>query len=240
MLTISYPSRVHGQSLVSILIGIVISLLTIAAMLALYRNLINTSSEAARSSLRDGNVASAVTSARIYLQDAGFGIQPTEPLLSKLIISQAGKQVVWRYKQILSDKDLCAGLQLIDGSNNSGHSSAQGLCYLQPKACNQTSISSITWTQAERTALLANATADPASAFFTTKNPNEATKADDEVGALTLAPQGADGYTFRLQADNCLPYRQQAGTLSQAQRLTLAASDRDALFSICLPNLKSL
>ena len=239
MRTISNPSRVCGQSLISILVGIVISLLTIAAMLSLYRNVINTSSEAARSSLRDGNVASAMTSARIYVQEAGFGIQPENPLLSKLIISKAGKQVVWRYKQTLGDKDLCAGLQLVDGSNNSGNSSAQGFFYLQPKVCDQTSISSISWAQAERTSLLTNATGDLASAFFTTTQPNGMPEAD-EVGALTLQPQGTEGYTFRLQADNCLPYRQQAGSLSQAQRLTLAVSDRDALFYACLPNLKSL
>lgn len=239
MRTIYNRSRVRGQSLVSILVGVVISLLTIAAMLALYRNLVNTSSEAARSSLRDGNVTSAATSARIYLQEAGFGILPDDPLLSKLLIIKAGKQVVWRYKQSLGDKDLCAGLQLVDGFNSSGKSSAQGLFYLQPKVCNQTSISSITWAQDERITLLANAAADPASAFFTPAHPNDTPEAD-EVGALTLQPQGAEGYTFRLQADNCLPYRQQAGVLSQAQRLTLAASDRDVLFSTCLPNLKSL
>ena len=236
MPTMSNPSRMRGQSLVSVLVGVVISLLTIAAMLGLYRNVIDVSGEASRSALRDGNVASALTSAQIYLQEAGFGIKPEDPLLSKFILTQNGKQVVWRFKQHLNDTDVCAGLQLIDATNDAGESAARGFFYLTPKPCSQTTLSSVSWTPGERVALLANAAADPASAFVTTKE----TVKVAEVGGLSLQPQSAAGYTFRLEPESCLPYRQQSGALSAVQRLSLAANDQDVLFSACLPNLKSL
>ena len=236
MPTMSIPTRVRGQSLVSVLVGVVISLLTIAAMLALYRNVIDVSGEASRSALRDGNVASALTSAQIYLEEAGFGIEPENPLATKFILTQNSKQVVWRYKQHLDGTDVCAGLQLIDATNDAGVSAARGFFYLTPKECTQTTISSVSWTPVERIALLANASADPASAFLSTKE----TAKVAEVGGLSLQPQSTAGYTFRLEPESCLPYRQQSGALNAVQRLSLAATDQDVLFSACLPNLKSL
>ena len=54
------------------MIGLVISLLTIGAMLAIYKVAIEVSGNASRTATRDGQVSSAMLAAQIELQQAGY------------------------------------------------------------------------------------------------------------------------------------------------------------------------
>lgn len=220
--------RQRGQSLISMLIGLAISLITIAAMLVLYKTLINVSGNASRAALRDGQVAAALLGAQMDLQSAGFGVPSTDALSTRLAISASGKQVVWRDKAQLADTTFqCSGLLLVDGS---------GLYALPAKAC--TDASSVSWAASEER-LITGTSAFFAAGSAAPGQPAGTTPASDEVGATTLAGD----YQFKLATPHaCLPYMQQnfASTPGAvAQQIELTNSSGKALFSLCMPNLAS-
>ncbi len=63
-----------GITLISMMIGLVISSLSILAMLSLYRNLVHQAADSIVHSNLDGQVAAGLLTAQIELQSAGFGI----------------------------------------------------------------------------------------------------------------------------------------------------------------------
>ncbi|STQ90526.1 hypothetical protein [Iodobacter fluviatilis] len=63
-----------GVSLISLLVGITISLITALAMLTLFRHSIRITADTTQISKQDAERTSAMTIAPILLQDAGFGI----------------------------------------------------------------------------------------------------------------------------------------------------------------------
>lgn len=117
-----------GFTLVSMMVGLVISLITIAAMLAVYRASATVSTSAAATSQREGQLASALLGAQIELQQAGFGLEAGEAGLEI-----ADNQVVWRYRQALGGPLFCAGLRL--GMTGQGEEAAAALLQLQEKPC---------------------------------------------------------------------------------------------------------
>lgn len=236
--------RQRGESLIGIMVGLVISLLTISVMLVLYKTLIETSANASRSALRDGQVASALLSAQEELQEAGFGVPLSDALDTKLLISDSGKQIVWRYMALSDDTELsdvdtdgtsmCAGFLLEDDSDAD---TGRGLYRLTPKACS--SVTSVTWSSSERVPVASSA------AFFEPSQKDGSAYSDDdaEVGALTLKPSSDDtaGYVFSSASDSCLPYMQQDTSsdplTTSGQRVKLSSTVSGSLFSVCLPNL---
>lgn len=208
------------------MIGLLISLLTIAAMLVLYKNIIASSSDASRAALRDGQVASALLAAQTELQEAGFGIPAQEPLSTRLAVSSDGKQVSWRFKPELGQPDHCAGLRLVD-QVPTGNGPPRGLYRLPPKACS--SVVGLSWSDTELQQLASQA------AFFepTLKDGSAYGSGEREVGALTL--QGS--YAFHAATDACMPFRQQDSIEHAGQRVTLRQAADEVLFSVCLPNL---
>lgn len=226
-----------GQSLISMMIGVLISLFTIAGMMVLYKVMIDTSGNASRAALRDGQVSSALLAAQVELQQAGFGVPPGDAFDTKLAV--AGKQVVWRYRTNLASSDyVCAGLRLVDDKDDSANGCAaagdgvdqRGLYFLPPKAC-------------------ASASAPPAwscpdlltteAAFFQPLNKDGTVMDGDmaEVGGMSLGE--AIGFTQGSTA--CLPYMQQedAGVpLDQVATVSLATAGAP-LFTACLPNIST-
>lgn len=223
------PHLQRGQSLIGMMIGLLISLLTIAAMLVLYRNVIESSGNASRSALRDGQVSSALLAAQIELQQAGFGIDTSQPLDSRLRIDDDSRRVVWRFKPELGAGDECAGLWLVDAT---GGTPARGLYRLPPQPC--ASAASASWDDSTLELLAGDA------AFFepTQKDGSAFVGSDREVGALTLEGAAAgSGYRFQSSASNCLPYQQQDDVPGTGRVLSLRQSSTDVLFSVCLSNL---
>lgn len=219
------PQRQSGQSLISMLIGVLISLVTIAAMMVLYKTMIEVSANASRSALRDGQVSAALLAAQMDLQNAGFGVAPADAMSTKLVVRESGKAVVWRYRpDLASSSFICSGLVLVD---------AQGLYRYPAKAC--TDADSVSWNANEREPLAGSA------AFFTPAQKGGVAydAAEAEAGAMSLAP----GYVFTLKTQQqCLPYMQQdfsnAPLHPAAQQLALERDDGSShLFQLCLPNL---
>ncbi|AMC33633.1 PilW family protein [Janthinobacterium sp. B9-8] len=77
-----------GVSLISMMVGITISLITAVAMLTLFRHSIKISTDTTQISKQDAERSSAMTIAPILLQDAGFGI--TDASVSSHIIALKG------------------------------------------------------------------------------------------------------------------------------------------------------
>jgi len=218
------------------MIGLLISMITIAAILVLYKTMIGISGNASRSALRDGQVASALLAAQIELQSAGFGVPNAEPLANKFAISADGKQVVWLGKPDLNAGGYqCSGLEIIDAD---GQGTTRGLYRLPAKPC--ASVGEAHWAATEYEPMAAGA------AFFVPTQADGTALADTEreVEAASLAP----GYHFTLQpaVTHCLPYMQQdfaaipVGT-PKAPQIALGSDDGSRqLFALCLPNLATL
>lgn len=226
-----FPHAQRGQSLIAMMVGMVISLMTIAAMLVMYKNMIETTANASRSALRDGQVSAALLGAEMDLQEAGFGIAISESLDSRFSLSDQGRQLRWRFKSALGQPDSCAGLRIIDAA---GGTLPRGLYKMPPKSCS--SAASVTWSDTQLQPVASDA------AFFepTQKDGSAFGSGERELGALSLAvASGGTGYRFSAVADACMPFHQQDSVTQAGQRVTLAQSTNDVLFSVCLPNLVS-
>ena len=209
------PRQQAGQTLISMMVGLVISLITIAAMLVLYKTMISISADASRTALRDGQVSAGLLAAQMELQSAGFGVAPSASIDDRLLISAAGKQVAWLYDE--GGAARCAGLRV----------ETTGLYRLPAKDCGA-GLAAAGWTASEYQPMA-----------LMPKNPDGSLfEAEGEQGGLSLAA----GYTFSTAGASCLPYMQQQGTadapLPGGQRVSLATSDMSSLlFTACLPNL---
>jgi hypothetical protein len=64
----------RGISLISLMVGVTISLITAVAMLTMFRHAIKITADTTKMSKQDGERSSAMTIAPMLLQDAGFGI----------------------------------------------------------------------------------------------------------------------------------------------------------------------
>lgn len=112
-----------GVSLISLLIGLLVSMIVIVGMLMIYRNTIHVvvpASEAARS---DGERVAGLLAAHMMLVDAGFGVEneiygthlqvlngnSPQALATTVDSKASGDTVVWIKK--LGDDSFCEGLQ---------------------------------------------------------------------------------------------------------------------------------
>ncbi|MCD9004674.1 prepilin-type N-terminal cleavage/methylation domain-containing protein [Luteimonas sp. XNQY3] len=223
MSSFRHPARRDqaGLTLISMMVGLVISLLAIASLLAVYRLVIDASGNAVGSIQRDGQVASALLAAQIELQQAGYGIERAAGPAETALLSIADDEVTWRFRPTPGAADLCAGLRLATGDGGGG------LLWLPPRAC--TDAAATTWDAADVRPLTTR------TAFFAPRA-RDGSVLTDEVGAAVL--QGA---RFELDGTCTLAYAQQAfdadDTHPLAQRLLLRGGDGRLLLPACLSNI---
>ncbi|MCE7031172.1 hypothetical protein LY625_00770 [Lysobacter sp. GX 14042] len=234
------PRAVHaGQTLVGLMVGMALSLLTVAAMLALYQAMVVMARDTTRLAQRDGQVASAAMAAQVEMQQAGFGIEPGTAG-SNLWVAADGREVVWRFRPLLDDLRLaCAGIRLVEeggapgggsggsvipgmaGAAGSSAGAQPGLWFLPPVECASADQAGLAWGQPGQPLprLLASATAlDPGR--------------PDEVGGFGLA-----GARFQqVAASACAPYGPAADAAAEHPAVQLLMT-RGELFTMCLPNL---
>lgn len=100
----------RGISLISLMVGTVLSMLTIIAMLALYKNLVQVAVDATQDANHDGGLASALLTAQLELQSAGFGMD--EDFSKTIYIHNTGSinAILWYYKVSSNGSKQCAGL----------------------------------------------------------------------------------------------------------------------------------
>jgi Tfp pilus assembly protein PilW len=142
----------RGISLISLLVGLVVSLTATVGLLSIYRNSLQVTTSAQQSSVNDSQLASLLLRTGAAIQDAGYGI--TTPAFGTQIIPISGATlngtslsgtaastatavngIVWA--TLTGASTQCAGFVA---------PAAGGLIYLQPAACNDaTTWSSIAW-----------------------------------------------------------------------------------------------
>ncbi|WP_109513859.1 PilW family protein [Pseudomonas ovata] len=118
----------RGFNLISLMVGMALSLISILAMLTLYRNMVSVSVDSMQSARQDGQIAAALLTVQDELSNAGFRVPPATSAI-KLLKSaaltngtlsgtgvtsfsteQTGNALVWMYRTATSASYQCAGL----------------------------------------------------------------------------------------------------------------------------------
>ena len=151
--------RQSGESLVSLMVGLLVSSVVALAMMSMFKVSNRFTSQAARDATADAQVTSALLRAGIATQDAGFGIAGAVFGAQLIVLADAalsggtlngsvaatgasGNAVLWALQTGAAAQ--CAGLLYQDASDGSG-----GLYFLGPVACsggNVSGWSALAWT----------------------------------------------------------------------------------------------
>ncbi|KFE43901.1 PilW family protein [Pseudomonas syringae] len=127
----------QGFNLVSLMIGMTLSMVSILAMLSLYKNIIGISILSIKDAKQDGQIATGLLIAQRELLNAGFRIDPVAlPVTSRVLLlngaslsngtltgttqtigtaATIGNAMVWIYKTTSTATATCAGLLVHDG-----------------------------------------------------------------------------------------------------------------------------
>lgn len=108
-----------GTTLVGLLVGLVISMLCIIAVLSVYRTMVKTGVDSRVASTHDTQLQSGFTTAQMFLQNAGFGLDGTSHFLQSDTISIDSKNVnalLWRFKE--GSRVVCQGLADVATADN--------------------------------------------------------------------------------------------------------------------------
>ncbi|MHA3890910.1 hypothetical protein [Acinetobacter sp. GXMZU3951] len=99
-----------GVTLISLLIGLLIAMLCIIALLSAYRVVVKTGVESRIAASHDTQLQRGLTTAQMFLQNAGFGLTGSNHLLTSdiLINTKTYSALLWRYKE--GSKTVCQGL----------------------------------------------------------------------------------------------------------------------------------
>lgn len=107
-----------GTTLISLLIGLLISMLCILALLSSYRTIVKTGVESRIAATHDTQLQAGLTTAQMFLQNAGFGLEGSNNLLTTTV--QVGSKtisaVLWRYNN--GTNIVCQGLADVESSDN--------------------------------------------------------------------------------------------------------------------------
>nr|WP_181718071.1 hypothetical protein [Psychrobacter sp.]QJS05714.1 hypothetical protein [Psychrobacter sp.] len=107
-----------GTTLISLLIGLLISMLCIIAVLSSYRTIVKTGVESRVAATHDTQLQTGLATAQMFLQNAGFGLEGTDYSLATPIKvdSKDIKALLWRYKDD-NNTTICQGLADIESSD---------------------------------------------------------------------------------------------------------------------------
>ena len=219
----SGSAKQTGLSLISMMVGLLISLLAVLLAMTVYKLVIGVSVNAIGTSQRDGQRASALLATQIELQQAGYGIERTVgPVDTSLLhLTNEPAQAVWRFRPDLTT-DTCAGVRVVATGTSAGVS------WLPPKSCS--SAATATWAAADLQPLASQAV------FFVPRARDDSALAETGVANL-----GNAQFVALPASEGCiLPYAQQAFASTDerqvAQRLVLRDGTGAVLLSACLSN----
>lgn len=165
-----------GTTILSLMIGLLISMLCLTALLALFRAVIWNSAEAQQNSQSDTQLLSGLTVIPNYAQNAGYGLSSAgaNPNISQVTVTSGNSAtyasakvgtnaVVWRYKE--GTTVTCQGIVTIEDTTNNKTSIAL-VKLVDTTRCPETdaltSISTTTWTQDR---VLATVSGTPTTSF---------------------------------------------------------------------------
>lgn len=200
-----------GYSLVSTLVGVVISLATVGVMLTTYRLIGDTSIETTQEMNRDGQTLSVLQVLEMEIQQSGFGTNIGGAVNDDIVVSNQGKRIAWRYKPELASAAMsCKGIEILPIASNRREAGVYGYAVSNCTSAGNAAIWNATPTKIASS-----------SAFFLQQG---------EVGGLSLA----DGVFVKSASSACAPYN--SGDTRQHPTVELSAQGK-TLFSICLNNI---
>ncbi|MCK4081971.1 PilW family protein [Acinetobacter radioresistens] len=106
----------QGFTLVSLLVGLAISMLCLIALLALFRTVIHTSVDARKSSILDTKLQNSLTTIQILTQNAGFGypasLIPNIVEVASITNVTTNKAILWRLDDDIktTTASICQGI----------------------------------------------------------------------------------------------------------------------------------
>lgn len=101
-------SHQQGVTLISLMVGLLISMLAILASLTLYKNLIAIAADSNIDTMHDGQLAASMLTIQMVLQNAGYGIE--NAATDNVVIREDSSTIdlLWRFKDD-SDVIQCRG-----------------------------------------------------------------------------------------------------------------------------------
>lgn len=218
----------QGYTLIGTMVGMLISLLTIAAMLAVYQTSTHVTRDAVAGNQRDGQLSSALLAAQIELQQAGFGLDPS---LDNVRVSADGDWLAWRYMPFLGAAAAeCSYLQIETADEGSGKRVKLWVAKAPIASCATTSSVSPETIAEEEKQLLAS---------YSTL-----AEADDDIGGLRLYDKSSNtAATFSGPTPSVcrLPYNQQPADAAYPDAPSVSMTlGGQTLFTACLSNLGTI
>lgn len=195
----------HGSTLISLLIAMLISLLCIGGSLTLYKNLVRVAAETQSDANYDGQLALSMLSARLELQNAGYGIAAPNTNHVATQTTATAVSLYWRYK--INNQYFCKGLRDIAvGSNRELR-----LIDASTSACTETAaLSSLTYTTTQTLGEFKNYSA-PVVGFSVSQQscwPYGVGKVAPHYQVVVAANSAAKQFNSAISASNytfCLP-----------------------------------
>lgn len=134
--------RQKGVSLISLMVGLLLSMIGILAGLTLYKNIVQTTVQTRSDALQDGQIASAMLTLQLELQSAGYGIEK-DPTKTHIVRAAAGDAIYWRQR---TGSLQCKGFRIhtsVDGNRRQLQ-----LLKLASGTCNETdALATLNWTE---------------------------------------------------------------------------------------------
>ncbi|WP_313517379.1 PilW family protein [Pseudomonas sp.] len=210
--------RQRGMTLISMMVGLVISMFSIVAMLSLYRSLVHSAVVATRDANLDGQIAAGLLSAQLEIQSAGFGIESAgnaDLTLATTNLDSSTHALLWRLVDTSSYR--CRGLLERSVNDSATGQSMRVLSLLQADSCDASgSLSGKSWAVVGDLA--------------------------------EFRGQNAAQVTFEIDSSDCWPFGVGDSTTTSSHALVrlsapsssqLAGAAADPIsYSICLPNIK--
>lgn len=130
--------RSSGMSLISLMIGILISMIGILAGFTLYQNMVKVTLQTRAAAAQDGQLASAMLSLQLELQSAGFGIDKVvNPGPHLTLVAGPPQTLYWRYLNDPTDQNstVCRAFRIQDDPNDDSRRELQLLSPVTPASC---------------------------------------------------------------------------------------------------------
>ncbi|MAK89657.1 MAG: hypothetical protein CMI13_00265 [Oleibacter sp.] len=135
-----------GVSLISLMIGLLISMMVTLACMVVYKNLIYVSTDNKVYAGFDGRISLAGLVLEKSIQSAGFGIADASEDDIKIIQNGTTQQLYWRYSNLDGSAYFCEGFEEITVADSGGVNYRE-LRMMNAAACDEsTELTTMTWT----------------------------------------------------------------------------------------------
>lgn len=231
--------RQRGMSLISLMIGMLISMIGVLAGIVLYQNMVKVSLQTRVDAAQDGQLASAMLSLQLELQAAGFGIVVADhpgPHWALEGAAGATQTLYWRYRDASVTPDvICRAFRIIDAEANV----RRQLQLLQP-------------TTASSCTLDANLVALPGGWITDPSDPNPPVVLAEFRASADATDSGLPAINLTTSVSKCFPYG--FGQANNYRMITVTADNAarraavdkgvsptiaPVVYDFCLPNISS-